>query len=274
MSFEIRKTAPVYPEEPYNWSAASKFQCTWYAYYRALECGFTAPCYWDRATRQGSYTNAKLWLENFREPWQVKGPDYSPVAGDIAVFDGTYGHVAFIEKVSKGIRTVSDYNRVASETFAVDSWAEGTDFKGVGPLLGFLHFPNNTVETVARDENVDQIETTDPTLRVRTAPNRQAEIFCHVQTGYYNILSTVPATAEDQAAVEGLTEWYEIDKGKYCANITTVKLPATGTDILKEIERYINAMRQKTEGLVGENQELKGRLDQIESIAHYKKETL
>lgn len=68
--FKVRTTAPVYPEPPYNWNAAtkSKFQCTWYCYYRAQEVGFTPPCYGDRATKTYAYTNAKEWLKNFREP--------------------------------------------------------------------------------------------------------------------------------------------------------------------------------------------------------------
>lgn len=253
--FKVRKCAPVYPEPPYNWDAESKFQCTWYTYYRALEVGFTPPCYWDRATHTGSYTNAKEWLNNFREPWEVKGPEYKPVPGDIAVFDGTYGHVVFIEKAD-GL--ISEYNRITKEGFDNDIWEFGSSLSGCGPLLGYLHFPNKVVNPVDRNERVNQIETTDTALRVRLQPNLSGEIYCHVQLGYYNVLS--------QSNADGYT-WYEIERGKYCANDSTIYLPAEDEDILKEIEAYLKAMKEKVNVLTEENNEYKEKLNEIHSIS-------
>ena len=80
----MRKTPVEYGTPPYAWGVASQYQCTWFAFYSCLEEGKTAPCYQDRATKSGSYNNAKTWLDNFREPWEVKDADYSPVSGDIA----------------------------------------------------------------------------------------------------------------------------------------------------------------------------------------------
>lgn len=269
MAFQVRKTAPVYPEEPYNWTAASKYQCTWYAYYRALEVGFTPPCYWDRATKSGSYTNAKLWLENYREPWEVKGPDWIPVAGDIAVFDGNYGHVAFIEKNNEdGTCLTSDYNRVAPETFACDNWKIGTTMTSTGNLKGYLHWPSDekVVNPVKRDPSKNQIKTTDTSLRIRTAPNLNGSIVGHIKFlqgedhGYQNVLSTSDA--------DGYT-WYKIDKDRYCANITTEYLPADGSDILAEIEKYLEAMQDRVRDLSSENDELKDKLDNIAELAKY-----
>ena len=59
--------------KPYAWGVPTTYQCTWYGYYRAMEVGFTPPVWWDRATKTGSYPNAKDWLANYREPWEVKG---------------------------------------------------------------------------------------------------------------------------------------------------------------------------------------------------------
>lgn len=269
MAFKVRQTAPVYPEQPYNWSASSKFQCTWYAYYRALEVGYTPPCYWDRATKSGSYTNAKDWLANYREPWEVKGPSWTPVAGDIMVFDGNFGHVAFVERNNgDGTCLVSDYNRVASETFACDKWTIGRSMTKTGQLIGYLHWPTDekTVNPVKRDTSKNQIKTTDTALRIRTAPNLQGEIVGHIRFlpgelfGYQNVLDTTQS--------DGYT-WYKIEKDRYCANVSTEYLPADGSDILAEIEKYLEAMQEKVTDLSESKQELEDRLDQIKELAEY-----
>lgn len=253
--FEVRKCAPVPPETPYKWGVESEGQCTWYTYYRAIEVGYTPPCYWDRETRTGSYTNAKLWLQNFREPWEVKGPDYRPVAGDIAVFDGEYGHVIFIEN-NNGL--ISEYNRIVKGGFDNDVWDFGTVLAGCGPLIGYLHFPNSSVAPVPRNEKVDQIETTDTSLRIRVQPNLNGEIVGHVQIGYYNVLS--------QTEADGYT-WYQIEKDRWCANITTKYLPADDTDILSEIERYLESMKSKMQEMNKENIDLKERLNKINELS-------
>lgn len=253
--FKIRTTAPIPPQEPYKWGVDSEGQCTWYTYYRAIEVGYTPPCYWDRATRTGSYTNAKLWLQNFREPWEVKGPDYRPVAGDIAVFDGEYGHVIFIER-NDGL--ISEYNRITKGGFDNDIWKFGTTLAGCGPLLGYLHFPVDSVSPVERNEAVNQIQTTDTSLRIRKLPSLDGEIVGHVQIGYYNVLS--------QKEADGYT-WYEIAKDRWCANITTKYLPADDTDILAEIERYLESMKSKMQEMNKENIDLKERLDKINELS-------
>jgi len=271
MTFKVRKIAPVYPEQPYSWDAQSKGQCTWYAYYRAIEVGFNPPCWWDRATLTGSYTNAKDWLENYRDPWEVKGPDYTPTAGDIAVFDGNYGHVAFIERNNNdGTCTITDYNRVAPETFALDTWKIGVSLTSTGKLIGYLHWPTTekVVNPVKRDITRDQIKTTDTTLRIRSFPSLNGKIVGHIKFlenenfGYQNVLG--------QTESDGYT-WYKIDKDRYCANITTEYLPAEGSDILAEIERYLNAMSEKVRTVTDENTELKTKLDTIAEIADYNK---
>lgn len=255
----IRTQAPVYPQGPYVWTLISARQCTWYSYYRAIEEGFTPPCWWDRATKQGSYTDAKLWIENFRDPWEVKDTNYIPVHGDIAVFDGRAGHVVFIEEVDGNRCLISDYNRVAAETFGTATWEYGTSLKGCGPLLGYLHYPRKTVPTVEANPEVDQILTTDSNLRVRLGPTLESEIYCYVQLGYYNVLSITPATEADMAKCEGLKCWYEIENGKYCANITVDFIPSQDRNII-----YLkNQVRELTE----ENTRLKDILAQINNLS-------
>ena len=225
--FKVRTTPVEEGTQPYAWGVDSAYQCVWYAYYRCLEVGFS-PCeWWDRATKTGSYTNANQWLQEYRDPWEVKGVDYTPVAGDIAVYDyGEYGHVIFMET---DVMT-SEYRNGDPNSFRN---AKLGDFKGT--LLGYLHYPYEPINPVDRDEMHDQIETTDDALRIRTQPSLDGEIVGHVQLGYYNVLQTKDA--------DGYT-WYQLAKDRWCANVGTVYLPAQD-DIMKEIERYFNAMKEK-----------------------------
>ena len=236
---------------PYNWNAESIYQCTWYAYYRALEVGFSAPTWWDRLTKTGSYTNAKDWLVEYRDPWEpITGPNYIPCAGDIAVYNyGEFGHVLFLETETM----TSEYRSGNADSFRN---AQLGDFKG--ELLGFLHYPYKSVLPVERNENVVQIQTTDEQLRIRTAPSLDAEIVGHVQIGYYNVLQ--------QSEADGYT-WYEIAKDRWCADITTNYLPSEQTDFVKQLEEFLNTTRAKIKALENENQEMKSDMSNIKTIA-------
>lgn len=242
------RTKPVeYGEKPWTWDVPSVYQCTWYCFGRALSL-FSAPTWWDRETLTGSYTNAKLWLENYRDPWVVKGVDYTPKAGDIAVFDGEYGHVQFMETDTM----YSEYSNGDPNSF------RNGKFEKKPNLLGFLHYPYSSVETVERNPNANQIQTTDESLRIRTQPSLSGEIVGHVQIGYYNVLS--------QAENDGYT-WYEIDKGRWCADITTKFLPSQSDDIIKQIERYFEEMKEQVNLLKDENTELKKSFKEVYTIS-------
>ena len=235
---------------PYAWGVPSVYQCTWYCYYRALECGLTPPTYWDRATKQGSYPNAKEWLDNFREPWEVKDTNWKPVAGDILVYtDNTYGHVIFCESDT----ITSEYRNGDPNSFRN---AKVGDYKG--DLIGVLHYPFESVLPVERNENVPQIETTDEQLRIRVAPSLEAEIVGHVQLGYYNVLQTEEA--------DGYV-WYEISKDRWCANITTNYLPSDSSDFVKQIEEWANAMVTTVKQKDKKISDLTSDMKEIESIA-------
>lgn len=120
--------------------------------------GFSAPTYWDRETRTGSYTNAKLWPENYREPWEViTSLDYQPVWGDIIVFDGNYGHIVVVEKVEGDKVFISEYNRLIKENFDNDYWTIGDRLSGCGPFKAYLHNPNRPEETT-KENGADLIK--------------------------------------------------------------------------------------------------------------------
>lgn len=247
------RTTPVEEgTKPYAWNVPSVFQCTWYCFFRSQEAMPTVvpPCWWDRETQTGSYTNAKDWLKNYRDPWEVKDVDYTPVAGDIAVFDGEYGHVQFMETDTM----YSEYSKGDPDSF------RNGKFEKKSNLLGFLHYPFNEVNTVERNPNVDQIETTDTALRIRKKPSLEGEIVGHVEIGYYNVLNT----AENDGY-----KWYEIAKDRWCADITTNFLPSNKDDIIEQIEKYFNDMKTQVNNLKDENKVLKGKLDRIKKEAEY-----
>lgn len=243
------RTKPLeYGESPWRWDVASVYQCTWFVYYEVIKQLGSVPCvWWDRKTQTGSYPNAKDWLENYRDPWVVKGVDYTPVAGDVAVFDGQYGHVQFMETDTM----YSEYSNGDPNSFRNGKFVKKDN------LLGFLHYPYESIDPVERDENVNQIQTTDATLRIRTEPSLKGEIVGHVKIGYYNVLQSKEA--------DGYT-WYEIAKDRWCANITTNYLPSDSNDIIKEIEKYFDTMKQQVSNLKQDNARLEQKIEKIKEI--------
>lgn len=249
------RTTPVeVGTKPYNWNTQYVYECTWYCYGRCGEKSLPFPTWWDRATETGSYTHAKKWLENYRDPWIPMGKDYIPVENDIVVFDGEYGHVAFIEKVDNGVAILSQYKNGDPNSFSNYAWKIGTDY--TGNLLGYLHCPINIVPTVDRNPSVDQIETTDITLRVREKPSLDSLIVGHVQLGYYNVLDTEKS--------DGYT-WYKIAPNKWCANLTVNFLSAED-DIIRKLEEYFNNMKAEVGNLKDENSSLKQDMNSINEI--------
>ena len=142
----IRTEAPT--TYPYRWDMSTTGQCTWYAYFRAIEESGLSPC-WHTGIHTkgyGYYRDAKYWLIHPRTPWQsITSKSYVPVAGDIVVFDGQYGHVSYIEKMnSDGTCLLSNYNRYRDgkqykEFYLIDNWAKGTPLAGTTAVLGYLH---------------------------------------------------------------------------------------------------------------------------------------
>jgi surface antigen len=246
MSITPRLASPVYPDKPYAWGVATQGQCTWYAYWRVQEMGFSAPCYWSRASRSGAYTNAKYWLKNYREPWEVKDASYTPTVGDIVVFDGSCGHVAVVETIEP--YTLSNYNKIKNGKYTLEfwiqeNWTPGSALSGSGKVLGYLHYPTSPITPVEKNSNVNQVETTDSTLRVRSAPSLNASVLGFVSIGYYNIL--------DQEEADNYT-WYEVETGKWIANITTIYHEGQNPkeDILQKLND-IETLTKEIKNLIG-----------------------
>ena len=126
----------------------------------------------------------------------------------------------------------------------------------------------DTIDTVERNEDVNQILTTDTALRIRTAPSLSASIVGHVQIGYYNVLAIEEASSADkkqykEAHGEDLECWYEIGKDRWCGNVSTEFLPKKSSDdISKAIEIIVKAAKELQE----ENNRYKEGLKNISDI--------
>ena len=250
----IRTTPVEVGTVPYNWNTDTVYQCVWYAYYRSLENSLPAPCWFDGYGKNGygAYTNAKEWLKNYRSPWIPfsvdEYPNYTPRANDIVVYDGEYGHVQFMETDTM----YSEYSNGNPNSFKTGAFTRKPN------LLGFLHYPNEVINPVARNTSVNQIQTTDTSLRIRTAPSLSAEIVGYVQLGYYDVLESKSA--------DGYT-WYKLAEDRWCANVTTIYLPSDEEDIMKQIEEYFNSMKTKVTEVTKENTKLKDDMKKIENVA-------
>ena len=147
-------------------------------------------------------------------------------------------------------------------------WSIDKESQAVGSQPDNIFVMPNDLVPVARNENVDQIETTDNDLRIRTEANLSGSIVGHVGLGYYNVLDIKQATEEDKQAEEGLECWYEIAPQRWCANVTTKFLPASGEeDIVKLIKEYAEKMQKCIKVLTDENTKLKEGMKQINEIS-------
>lgn len=253
----IRNSPVEYGTKPYAWNVESVYQCTWFSYYRCGEKNLPYACWYDGhgSTGYGAYTNAKEWLNCYRDPWEVKDRFYSPVENDIAVFDGEFGHVIFIEEVDGKVAICTEYRNGDPNSFRLFNWTVGTDY--TGKLLGYLHCPYAPCDPVPRNDTVDQIQTTDDNLRIRTKPSLDGEIVGYVGLGYYNVMDTKSA--------DGYT-WYKIGKDRWCANVSTIFLPAED-DIIRQLDAMFKSLKTKVTEKQKEVDSLADRMNKIHELS-------
>ena len=222
---------------------------------------------------------AGTWHQYLTNEWTAISYDPSKIkVGDIIEWT-TKPHVARVFKIENGVPWVrgsfyTGENGVS--TLSDGSWDTRKSFGSTQQVSEFMvkNYPNrfyhentlakessmvgaepayilvmpNTIAPVERDESVDQIKTTDTTLRIRTAPNLDASIVGHVQLGFYNVLAVEKATATDKKRYkeergENLEQWYEIAKDRWCGNLTTEFLAKKNeTDISKAMEIITKAV--------------------------------
>lgn len=157
----------------------------------------------------------------------------------------------------KSLQELSDFMTSEYPTRFYHYWTLDKESQMVGGMPEHILVCPVSVSPVERNTNVNQIQTTDEGLRIRTEPSLNGEIVGHVQIGYYNVLQTKEA--------DGYT-WYEIAKDRWCADISVVYL-AKQDDIIAQIQRYFDAMKNEVNKLTEENKSLKEKLKEIHKLS-------
>lgn len=181
----------------------------------------------------------------------INGSYYTGEHG-VAYYNGKYD----TRNRFKSLQELSDFMVNEYPTRFYHHWTLDKESQMVGGRPEHIFVCPDNVSPVERNTNVNQIQTTDDTLRIRTAPNLSAEIVGHVEKGYYNVLQECEA--------DGFT-WYEIASGRWCANVSTIYLPKQD-DIIAQIQRYFDAMKSEVSNLTDENEKLKQKLNEIKAI--------
>ena len=243
-------------------------------------------------------SGASTWDENLTNGWTKVSYNKSKVkVGDIIQWK-TKCHVAKVAKIVDGIiyvngsfytgehgvsmwngsydtrtmftslQQLSDFMSQKYQDRFFHCWTIDKESQAVGSDPDNIFVMPDDLSPVPRNENVNQIQTLDNDLRIRTQPDLSGSIVGHVGIGYYNVLDTKKATDEDKASVEGLECWYEIAPSRWIANITTKYLPSGDEeDIVKLIKDYAEKMQRCIKTLTDENAELKEGMKQINEIS-------
>ena len=199
------------------------------------------------------YPVAKSWFKDTLLPTGYELRD-----GCVAVFDGTSGHVCFVERKiddTHAIITESQYDENKSnwgnKTWERKYWDRRTvelvvgkaTLSGVGKLIGFI-YPSIKDKRVQRNSN-EQVRITEDFVNVRREPEGQlTNEGCFCPLGLYNVL--------DSEEVNGFV-WYKLDTGCWVREGSWLE----HYDPSGELER-----------LIKENAELKAKLKRIEDICN------
>lgn len=196
-------------------------------------------------------------------PW-VRASFYTGENGT-SMIDGKFDTRASF----KSLEEVSLFmeSKYPSRFYHENSVYDETKAVGVSPAY-ILSMPK-TIAPVERDESVNQIRTTDDTLRIRTSPSLAGSIVGHVQIGYYNVLSIEPALESEKKAYKeqrgrDLNCWYQIATDRWCGDDTAEYLPKKSdsdvTKMLEDIARVVTDLQDR-------NNQLSEGMRQIAEIA-------
>lgn len=187
--------------------------CTMYCLcrgYEAMEATERFP--WVRSS--GGFGSAKTWYDTTILP---KGSKLT--TGSVAVFDGNYGHVVFIERVIDSTHAlISESNYDPDKTRrdwmywrcrVVELIPGRATLSGVGALKGFIYLPINKID-VNENLKVDQLEVKGEYINVRKSPagEKHTGLFCPL--GFYNVLEIAEA---------GGYTWYKLGDEYWVAEI-------------------------------------------------------
>ena len=208
-------SSPYYQSKEFNKAKGTTNDlpnCTQFAMSRFFEsCELDKPISIFYGSSVGGYPNAKNWYDKTTLP---KGTELK--TGSIAVFDGNYGHVAFVEQrldSNHALISQSQYDADKSlrnykyyESREVELVVGKATLSGIGKLIGFIYLPINDIRT-NRNTFVDQVEITDDMVNVRIEPN--GDIFqkgCYIPRGIYNAL---------ESRSDGTYNWYKVEENHW-----------------------------------------------------------
>lgn len=192
----------------------------------------------------------------------INGSYYTGEHG-VAYYNGGYDTRNFTS-----LQQLSDFMYMNYPDRLYHYWSLDKESQIVGGQPDKILVMPKSLAPVDRDTTVDQVETTDNQLRIRDLPSLESTIIGHVSIGYYNVLSVKEATEEDKEREPDLKCWYEISKNRWIANVTTIfHEKSEDTDIIKELEKFMELTRAKIRALESENKEMKEDFNSIGKIA-------
>ena len=251
-------TNPYYRSKTFNKGLNTDLDipnCTQFAVCRSYEaCEVDKPFVMFRNRSAGSYPNAKNFFEDSILP---KGYDLKE--GSIAVFDGNFGHVAFVEQVidkNHAIISQSQYSSNKSrrdymyfEKREVELTVGKATLSGIGKLIGFVYLPIKEIR-VSRDVKKEQILIKEEMVNVRIEP--EGDVFAkglYCPMGLFDVL--------DSKEVNGYV-WYELEPNHWVRE--------GGWSEYYPKEDYNEELMKENETLKELNRILTEKIDRIEKI--------
>lgn len=180
-----------------------------------------------------------------------------------AYYDNDYDSRSF-----KSLAELSDFMiRNYPERF-YHFWSLEKESSLVGGSPEKIFVRPDTLIPTERNTSINQIETTDNTLRIRTQPNLSSSVIGHVSVGFYNVLDIKEAETIDRQREPDLKCWYEISKGRWIGNVTTIYHEANEEDdFLNEVKRFFDKIQNRTNALIEERDACKERLKKIHELS-------
>lgn len=166
------------------------------------------------------------------------------------------------------LKEMSDWMIANYPTRFFHCWDLEKESQMVGGVPEHILVLPNTIVPVEKDSSKNQVETTDNTLRIRTEPNLNSKIVGHVSVGYYDVIKTKEATEEDRMREPSLKCWYEISKGRWIGNVTTIyHEKSDAEDWEKELKSFLQKITDKTKAVTNERDAYKEKLRKIHELS-------
>lgn len=196
-------TSPYYQSKKFNKGKGTDSDmpnCTQYAVCRSYEATLSSmetkePFSMFKGRSAGGYPMAKDFYNDSILP---KGKELK--VGSIACFDGTCGHVAFVERVIDSTHAVISESQYCSDksirdyrywqTREVELIVGKATLSGVGALQGFIYLPVKDIR-VSRDTDKVQIAVTEDMVNVRVKADGDVAVRgCYAPMGIYDVVDT------------------------------------------------------------------------------------